>query len=88
MLHLHAVAPVATLGLLAADAFLVSTSKPGKAALVRLVDCDFQQVANALEHGQLANVGEPLECQEVEDFVKLTLEGADPPSTASRARRA
>ena len=79
MLHLHAIASVPSLDLKPADALLVSTSNPGKLALVRFLDGDFRLLADAIETGQLANAGQPLACEEVEQWVALAL--GDPPPT-------
>lgn len=83
MLHLHAVSPVPGLGLeiAAADALVVSTLHPGKMARVTFFEGDFMQVVKAMENGQLTNVGEPLTCAEVEDFVARAL-GESPPTQA------
>ena len=83
MLHLHALAPIVGLDVAPADALLVSTVNPGKMARVTFFDGDFMALHQALEDGQLANVGQPLECQEVEDWVTRAL-GEIPASTRNR----
>ena len=84
MLHLHACTTIAHLGLAAADALLVSTAIPGKMALVRFFEGDYHQLAIAIEQGQLVNAGQPLHCEEVEQWVARAL-GDPPPSPLKRS---
>ena len=55
-------------------------------ARVTFFEGDFMQVAVGLESGRLANAGQPLECDEVEDWVARAL-GETPPATQQTAAK-
>ena len=84
MLHLHALLPSLALGLASSDALLLSTLNPGRMARVTFFEGDYREIAQAIERGELANAGQPLACEEVEQWVARAL-GETPPTPMAQS---